>query len=423
MIRVIIFLALLVVSLTTLGKPTEILFWHSMAGSLGKETNLLVKGYNQSQHRFFIKAVYKGEYSDLLTSFAAAFRANQSPSLIQVFEVGTGVMLIPGVIKPFAELAKEYRIPLPSSSILTAILSFYSVKGQIQALPFNTSIPVMFYNADLLAKININEKNFPQTWQELEVVAKKLKKLGFSCTYTSSYPSWIHIESFSALNGLPFVDANLHHVLYNNPLVINHLQRLKNWQTKHYFEYGGRTNDATMLFTSGHCAILSHSSGSYTSLLSMVSFHLGTAPLPVESAIKKRSNNVSGGAALWAVAGHSKKEYEGIAGFYNYLLQQNVQKNWYNHTGYLPFIDASKQLNLYSNITDNQILTIANYDLKNTGGSELSYSKIPQNQIRILNDEMLEAIFSGIKSPHLAIKESAKQADLLLLRFKRNTTS
>src|SRR5437016_3156892 len=91
-----------------LAKPMEILMWHSFAGSLEKELSFLVQNFNKSQPDYQITLLYKGEYTDALTSFAAAFRAGQPPDLIQVFEVGTATMLSPaGVIKPLEDLMGE----------------------------------------------------------------------------------------------------------------------------------------------------------------------------------------------------------------------------------------------------------------------------------------------------------------------------
>ena len=40
--------------------------------------------------------IYKGGYTDTLTAVIAAWRADQAPHLVQVFEVGTGSMLAAG---------------------------------------------------------------------------------------------------------------------------------------------------------------------------------------------------------------------------------------------------------------------------------------------------------------------------------------
>ena len=43
-----------------------------------------------------------------------------------------------------------------------------------------------------------------------------------------------------------------------------------------------------------------------------------------------------GGAAIWAMAGHSKDAEKGAAAFLNYLLKPEVQARFHQLTGYVP---------------------------------------------------------------------------------------
>ena len=54
-----------------------------MAGSLGEEVKSLTQAFNQSQNKFLIKPVYKGDYIETLTSFAASFRAHRPLTLFK----------------------------------------------------------------------------------------------------------------------------------------------------------------------------------------------------------------------------------------------------------------------------------------------------------------------------------------------------
>lgn len=403
--------------------PESIILWHSLAGSLGEELNQVIAGFNASQEHYRIKPIYKGEYTEALTSFAAAFRAHQPPDIIQVFEVGTATMLSPpGIIKPLYALLQESGISLAEDeSIMPAIQAFYSRGGRIMAMPFNTSVPLVFYNADLLRRFGIKSPvDFPKTWDALQHLAAKMKGLGQNCVYTTAYPAWIHIEAFAAIHGLSlFHNKNdkPNQACFNNDAIIHHLNRLKDWQKKHYFEYGGRSNDATVLFTSGRCALFSQSSGAYKGLAALVPFHLGVAPLPLDESISSyRHNNVIGGGALWAVTKEAgQQHYRGIAEFYKYLAKEPVQQRWYQNTGYLPLGQASPG-------KSTPTLDIARFDLGRKENSPFLCA-IPQNQIRSINDEALEAIFSNTKEARFAMNEAVVRANFAVERFSRNTES
>ena len=400
---------------------TDIVLWHSLAGNLNTALQAMTKGFNQSQTAYEIRPVYKGDYIESLTSFAAAFRAHQPPALIQVFEVGTAAMLAPkGIIKPLDVLMKEEGLSLPKSSFFPAVRAAYSEQGQLMAMPFNTSVPALFYNADVLAKVGYSQKTFPRTWDELELLAVKLKKAGFSCVYTSAYPAWILIESYAALHGLPLMDTTTQKASFNHKKIVNHLERLLRWQRLHYFEYGGRTDDATVLFTSGRCPLLSQSSGAYNSLSKLVPFHVGLAPLPIDSKTDKRSSNVAGGAALWVVAGQTPEVYQGIARFFVYLATPAVQQHWHEATGYLPLGTTGIYQSL-AHKNHHPALQLAEQELAEHDGSNALTRLGPLNQIRAINDGALELIFAGIKPPQEAMDDAVRQANHVLIRFLQNT--
>nr|HAT8714779.1 extracellular solute-binding protein [Legionella jordanis] len=404
-------------------KPVEIVMWHSLAGYLGDEVQKIVADFNGEQKNYRIKLVYKGEYSEAITSFAAAFRAKRPPAIVQIFEVGTTMMLSPaGIIKPVEELMQEQGAKLEKGDFLPAVRSFYSLNDRLMAMPFNSSIPVIFYNADALKQLGYNSENFPQTWGEMEILARKAKQHGFACTYTTAYPAWIQIEAFSAIHGLPMIDPKRSVAVFNNEAVIKQLKRLKDWQRKGYFEYGGRNSDATILFTSGRCLLFSQSSGAYNGLAELVKFKVGMAQLPLDTSISaKRHNNVIGGAALWVVAGHRPEVYQGIAQFFSFLARPSIQKEWHQKTGYLP-LGVSGNYAQIAPTTAHPALKLAQIDLAQSQANWTSPIG-PQNLIRTINDEALEAIFAAMKSPQKAMDEAVSRANYSLLRFLRNIDS
>lgn len=415
-------LFLLFVVTPVLAKPIEIVLWHSMSGHLGTAMKRVVDGFNQGQQEYVIKPIYKGDYVESLTSFAAAFRAKQPPSLVQVADVGTGTMLIPkGIIKPASEILQPDTLRLLKTSFFPAITANYSQANGLVAMPFNISVPVLFYNVDAIENAGYSQATFPKTWDELAILAKKLQQQGFHCVYTTAYPAWILIEAFSSLHGLTMADPLNHSANFNSQAVIGYLNRLVNWQKLGYFEYGGRVDDATILFTSGRCPLFSQSSGGYNSLVSLVPFRVGIAPLPIDTQVSKtRHSNVVGGAALWAVAGQSPGVYKGIAKFFDYVARPEVQLEWSNNTGYLPLgIGGVYQAIMRDN--NSQLLAIAQSELAIFTTPDRVNHEGAQHLIRAINDEALEAIFAGIKTPKQAMNEAVTRANYAMIRFSHNT--
>lgn len=394
------------------GNAKKIIFWHSMSGTLGLEVKRLANQFNHRQADYEVIPIYKGDYTESLTSFAAAFRAKQPPNLIQVFEVGTSVMLYPeGIVKPVDVLMKEQGISIPKENFFSAVRDTYSVDDSLFALPFNVSIPVLFYNADALAPLGISPETFPKTWDAFEQLVKRLRDSGFDCAYTTAYPAWILIESYAALHGI--------NNIYSNPYMLAHLKRMRRWQERHYFDYGGHIDDSTVLFTSGRCPLFSQSSGAYAGLSDLVSFHLGVAPLPLDTRSSLvRNNNVVGGGAIWVTAGQSSDIEHGIAMFFAFLTEPNVQQTWYEHTGYLPLDNHTKH-DLSKRF--GSILEIAENDLNHKIAPSVTRQAGPKNQIRMIDDQMLESIFAGMMSVEEAMIKTMARTRYVLYRFMHNT--
>ena len=184
---------------------TEIQWWHSMTGALGDRVNDIANGFNASQKDYKVVPVFKGTYPESMTAAIAAFRAGNAPHILQVFEVGTATMMAAkGAIKPVYEMMKEANEPFDPKNYLAAVAGYYTdSKGNMLSMPFNSSTPVFYVNKDAFKKAGLDPEKAPKTWKEFAVAAAKLKASGQECVYTTGWPSWVHIENFSAWHNLP----------------------------------------------------------------------------------------------------------------------------------------------------------------------------------------------------------------------------
>lgn len=416
-----------------MASPLTIPFWHSLSGHLGQVLKKITQSFNHSQDNYRIKLIYKGNYPETLTNFVAAFKAHEPPPLVQIFEIGTATMLHPkGVIVPVHQvMALSKNRQFNSSQFLPIIQKYYGdERGRLLAMPFNSSSVVLYYNQSLFNQAGI--KQIPQTWQDVVKVSKALlAKTNARCGFTSTFPSWVHIETFVNWHGLSFADKNngVNHLDvsldYIKPALIHHLSHLRIWQQQHIFEYGGRDSNAVSLFTSGHCAMMLQSSGAYMSLRKMVPFKLGVSQLPYWPRYRqKHYNAVLGGAAIWVVKGFSKDVYQGIAEFLSYLSKPKIQSRWQRLTGYLPVTQKAKDLS--AEHSDDMSLLASNIALIQLGEEQQTGAGARLGnyaQIRLYNDEQIEAICSGEISAESAVKEAQTYANFLLRRFESNVRS
>jgi len=412
----------------------KIYFWHSMAGQLGTELDNIVAKFNATQSDYAIVPVFKGNYSETLTATVAAFRAHQQPGIVQIFEVGTATMINPaGVIVPLYQLMQMAKIPFDTQQFIPAVADYYSdSKGQLLAMPFNSSSAVMYYNKQAFQKAGINPDQPPKTWTELAEDAKKIVNSGYSCGFTTAWPSWIQIETFSAWHNTPIATENNGfspnginaRMIFNNKIVLQQITALKDWQKTSIFRYGGREDNAETLFISGNCAMMMESSGSLRGLTDVVQFPLGVAMLPYwENIPGAPQNTIIGGAALWAMKGFKSDVYHVIAHFFAFLAQPEIQALWSSASGYIPTTNAAYQLlkkqGFYAKLPGAEIaIQELNYRPPKpyTKGLRLgNYS-----QIREINEEAIEAALSGAKSPQKALNDAVTKGNQLLKDFQED---
>ena len=414
---------------------TEVEWWHAMGGGLGKKVDEIAADFNASQDDYVVKPVFKGNYSEPMPSAIAAFRAGKGPDIVQIFEVGTATMMsAKGAIVPvhqlMADFAPQEGTAFDPNAYLSAVTGYYTdTDGKMLSMPFNSSTPVTYYNKDVLAKAGVD--SLPQTWQEMGVALKKVVDSGAaSCGLTTTWPSWVMLENFSARNDVPFAsqangfagtDTRLE---FNTTAVVDHIQRLDDWQADKRFVFGGRFDDAAPKFYSGECAMMMGSSASYAGVKeSAKGFEFGVAPLPYDSdVIETPQNSIIGGASLWVLSGHSDEEYQGVAKFFQYLSKPEVQADWHQFTGYLPITTAAAELTREQGFyAENPGTNVAITQMTSATPTENSKGLRLGNmvQIRDVINEELEKIFSGKESVQDGLDNAVKRGDSLLEKFER----
>ncbi|MDP5253278.1 MULTISPECIES: extracellular solute-binding protein [unclassified Vibrio] len=407
---------------------TEITWWHAMSGQLGETVNKIAHDFNNAQDDYKITPVYKGEYPETLTAGIAAFRAKQSPNILQVMDAGAAtIMNAPGVAKPVQDIMIESGYPFKTSDYLAGVRNFYADSdGKMIGMPFNSSTPVLYYNKDLLKKAGIDTP--PATFEQFEKDAEKLKQTGV-VALSESHTPWILFENFKSRHNLPVADENNGYdgpatkIEYNSKDMVMQLTKFKEWHDKGYFKYFGKNWDNNQVpFERGEVAMWLGSSGSFGGLRDRVKFNLGTTYLPSwDSLTKENYHTFIGGAALFALSGHSKDEDKAVAAFFNYLTQPEVQMEWHKTTGYVPVTNAAyeltKQSGYYQESPDAEI-GVKQLSLQ-SGAWNNGYRLGFYPQIREVIWSEFDKIIAGDTSVEEGLNTIEQQGNQLLSRFKR----
>jgi sn-glycerol 3-phosphate transport system substrate-binding protein len=410
---------------------TEIMWWHAMSGELGRQLEKLAGDFNASQSEYRIVPSYKGNYTETVTAAIFAFRSRSQPAIVQVAEIATATMMAAkGAIYPVFELMRDESEAFSPTAYLPAVTGYYTdAAGNMLSFPFNASTPILYYNKDLFRSAGLDPEGAPKTWPELGAAAKRLRAAGVACGLTTSWPSWVNVENFSAIHNLPIstrangfggFDAVLN---FNNPVMVRHIAQLAAWQVDKVFDYGGRATAAEPRFQNGECGIFIGSSATRADIKANSKFEVGYGMLPYWPDVDGAPQNTSiGGATLWVLRNRTAAEYKGVAKFFAFLSKPEIQAAWHQYTGYLPVTQAAFELSRAQGFYDRNpgaAISIEQITLKppteNSRGIRLGSFVL----IRDVIDDELEQAFSGRKSAQAALDSAVERGNRLLRQFER----
>jgi sn-glycerol 3-phosphate transport system substrate-binding protein len=410
---------------------TEIQWWHAMSGQLGRQVEKLAADFNASQSDYRIMPSYKGNYTETVTAAVFAFRSKSQPAIVQVNEIATATMTAArGAIYPVYELMRDQNEAFSPSAYLPAVAGYYGdAKGNMLSFPFNASTPILYYNKTMFRDAGLDPNLPPKTWPEVGQDAARLRDRGAACGFTTSWPSWINVENFSAFHNLPLATrangfGGLDAVLtFNNPLLTRHIAQLAEWQKTKVFDYSGRAQSAEPRFQNGECGIFIGSSATRADIVANSKFEVGYGMLPYWPDIEGApQNSIIGGATLWVLRDRPREEYKGVAKFFAFLSRPEVQAAWHQNTGYLPItraaFDLTRSQGFYDR-TPGAAISIEQITLKppteNSRGIRLGSFVLIRDAI----EDELELAFAGKKSAQAALDSAADRGNRMLRQFER----
>ena len=148
----------------------EIVFWHAMSGGQGEALEKLTKKFEEENPDIKVTLQNKGKYGDLNQALVASIQSPKDlPTITQAypdwmlqFKQANMVADLTGYVK---SAMNDY------DDILPGIREEIEKEGKIEALPFNKSTEVFWYNKNLYDELGLKE---PTSYEELKENAKKI---------------------------------------------------------------------------------------------------------------------------------------------------------------------------------------------------------------------------------------------------------
>ena len=287
-------------------------------------------------------------------------------------------------------------------SIAEPLRNSVTVNNQIQALPVAFTTPMLFWNKELFKESGLDPNKPPKTWEEVQDVSGKLKA---RCSYTTSWPVWVHIDNVSAWAGSPTVGTD-GKLAFNTLIQVRHLARLTSWYKTEYFTSFGFNNEADAHFVNGECAMITTNGEMVSELQATNKFDFGVTSLPViDDNTGAPFNTLASGGAIWVGQGHSKDEYKAAAKFLEFTLTPQTQLAIARQAGFLPLTPAAQagaQSKLLRDDLQAQDLGLANVMKAGAPGATVGWISFNPKLRQIVNEEM-DAVFMGKKSAKSAL--------------------
>jgi sn-glycerol 3-phosphate transport system substrate-binding protein len=332
--------------------------------------------------------------------------------------------------RPAFQVMQEAREPLNTKAYLESVSERVSdERGRFLSIPLDMSTPVLFYNKDAFAEVGLDPNDPPRTWMKVQEASLKLAESYF-CTYTSDRPAWVHIENLLSWHNEPLSErgtgrAPQEKLVFNGRLVMKHVGLLMSWVKSGLFSNFSRSGEAQAKFNEGECAMMTAASSVYADVVQKAQFKFGVSPLPFHDEFPGApfSTLVSGGS-LWAMAGKKAPEYRGVARFFAFLSQPEVQAQWHQATGFLPATTEAFELSARQGFYEQRPgIDVA---VRQVHGKMLNRARKDRSMhaawLRPIANQELEDVWAARKTPKEGIDETVERGNReLQLKAARNS--
>jgi sn-glycerol 3-phosphate transport system substrate-binding protein len=363
-----------------------------------------------------VNAVLSGGYGDTLTKIQTTIKGGGTPPDVAVLLSTDLYSLVDSdAILPLDDYIKAAGGDSFTSDFYPAYLANSSYQNHIWSLPFQRSIPVLYYNKDMFKAAGLDDSKGPANYQEMVADAQKLTKSDGSTwgieISSDGIPYWL-FQSFVIGGGSNVFTAS-NKVTFDTPEVAQALQDFSDLSNKYKVMPTGILLWANMPndFVNGNAAMIWHSSGSLTNILKQAKFNVGVSYTVGE----KGFGAPTGGGNIYMMKGIPADHQAAAWKFIQFMTSTDIQADWSINTGYV----ASRQSSYNTQAMKDNIAKVPQAAVAPAGlqyaGPELATHNNAQIQ-KFLGDAV-QAVLTGKSSVADALKSAQQQADQVLSQF------
>ncbi|WP_304458666.1 ABC transporter substrate-binding protein [Alicyclobacillus sendaiensis] len=320
-------------------QPVTITFWYGVGTTLSQDIQQMVQEFNETHPGIKVVATYQGSYSgggEEQQKLLAAIKAGDPPTLAQIEVHAMPVFAASGQLLDLTQLMQSSSVDKPSN-FLPGILVSTQYQGRYYGVPFNRSVPVLYYNKTLFAKAHIASP--PSNWAQLAADAKKLTSGAGSNKVYGFEPlvDWWPWEYAVESGGGSILSPDLRRATFDQPPALSILETEQSLVKQGYakVETGPNYWDLmTQDFINGQVAMDIDSIGSAGKVTKGVGdkFQWGTALLPRGKTLAVPP----GGGDLVIFKDATPAQQKAAWTFIQWWTAPKQSVKWSTETGYLP---------------------------------------------------------------------------------------
>jgi len=418
------------------GGTVAIDLWHSEAAANADTLERLASRFNSLQDEVKVQPVFEGTDEELMAKLVTSLASGQVPAIAFMAEPDVQKMIDSGAVAPIEDFVDQDGYDL--SDLDRRALLYYTLEDKLWAMPFCSSVPLLFYNKVTFREVGLDPEKPPQDLEELRQYSEKILKRDAAGNVVRSgiaidIQDWP--ERMLAEHDDLFVDNNngrdgrATKVLFDNDTGRWFFQ----WWHDMVDEGLGFNIGRNPTFADGLLAMVSDRAPmtfSYSAALGSVvealekgaagGMEVGVGALP--GVPGGTGIPLPGGRVLWILNLRPEEEQEAAWKFIKWLMEPEQQAEWFAGTGYMPVSHSAIDQPAAKAIVAKYPLFQVPLDLyakSPTTAAALGPLLGPIRQVREALHQAVEAMLSGAKDPDQALEDAAEESDRIIEEYNR----
>lgn len=328
-------------------EPTQLQFWYAFSDE--PRSNWIqerIAEWNSMNPEYEMAGERKGSYRETLQAAVLAARQGDPPHAVQLFEVGSQLAVDSEIFKPVGEIGS-----FDTSDYIEPVLNYYTIDGEVNSIPFNSSSPILYTNKDRMREAGLDPNDPPETFAEVIAALEEAREAGVeNARIGFNLHSWFY-EQWMAEQGAPLVNndngraGRATETLLNSEASKRIIRWIKELNDRGFYTYTGKLEDwggSDAIFQEERAMFHITSTADVGNIASAVEgkFEMGTGRLPIPDGVE-RNGVVIGGASIWILDGHSEEILEATRDFVLYMTNTENMVSWHKLTGYYPVRNSS----------------------------------------------------------------------------------